>query len=129
MVLLLEKLHQGKLVSAEASKTMLGHLKSCDDKTKLKRFLPPGTEVAHKTGSVSDVKTDAGIIYTPSGPVAICVLTWRNEDLCFVDDNAANVLIGRVAREVYDHFGRSDRHVADALTLGWHFASTIAGLR
>src|SRR5205823_9699187 len=37
MVGLLEKLHQGKLVSPEACKEMIGHMKKCDDATKLKR--------------------------------------------------------------------------------------------
>ena len=105
-VQLLEKLHQGKLVSAEACKEMIGHLKKCDDKTKLKRLLPEKIEVAHKTGSVSDVKTDAGILYLPGGPVAICVLTAKNEDKRFRDDNAANVLIGKIAKEVHDHFAK-----------------------
>jgi beta-lactamase class A len=105
-VQLLEKLHQGKLVSAEACKEMIGHLKKCEDKTKLKRFLPEKIEVAHKTGSVNEVKTDAGIIYLPSGPVAICVLTAKNEDRRFHDDNAANILIGKIAKEVHDHFAK-----------------------
>ena len=101
---LLEKLHHGKLVSADACKEMLGHLKKCDDKSKLKRFLPEKVAVAHKTGSVSDVKTDAGILFLPSGPVAICVLTAKNEDKSFRDDNAASILIGRIGKAVHDHF-------------------------
>ena len=83
---------------------MLGHMKKCDDKTKLKRYLPAKIEVAHKTGSVNDVKTDAGILYLPSGPVAICVLTAKNEDKEYKDDNAGNILIGRIAEQVYQHF-------------------------
>lgn len=105
-VQLLEKLHHGKFVSPETCKEMIGHLKKCDDKTKLKRLLPAKIEVAHKTGSVSGVKTDAGIIYLPSGPVTICVLTAQNEDKRFQDDNAANVLIGKIAKEVHDHFAK-----------------------
>jgi beta-lactamase class A len=104
MVSLLERVHHGKLVSPEACKEMIGHLKKCEDKTKLKRLLPAKVEVAHKTGSVSDVKTDAGIIYTPAGPVAMCVLTSNNDDKRFVDDNAANIVIGRLAKEVYEHY-------------------------
>jgi hypothetical protein len=68
------------------------------------RFLPAGTVVAHKTGSVNASKTDAGIIYTKSGPIALCVLTDANEDQRWVADNAAQVLIGKIAREAYDHF-------------------------
>ncbi|HZZ77027.1 MAG TPA: serine hydrolase, partial [Gemmataceae bacterium] len=102
---LLEKVHEGKVVSPEVCKEMLGHMKKCDDKLKLKRFLSPDIVVAHKSGTVSDARTDAGIIYLPSGPVAVCVLTAKNQDKSWRDDNEANVLIGRVAQEVRDHYG------------------------
>lgn len=103
-VLLLEKVHEGKIVSKEVCQEMLGHMKKCDDKLKLKRFLSEKIEIAHKSGTVSDARTDAGILYLPSGPVAICVLTSQNADKSFRDDNAANVLIGRVAQQVVEHF-------------------------
>jgi beta-lactamase class A len=104
MVELLEKLHAGKLVSPEACKEMLGHLKKCDDRDKFPRFLPPGTVVAHKTGSVNDARTDAGILYLKSGPVAVCVLSAENEDKTWRPDNAGNVLCAQVAKEVYEYF-------------------------
>ncbi|MFM8274565.1 MAG: serine hydrolase [Gemmata sp.] len=103
-VRLLELIEAGKVVSPEACKEMLGHLKACDDHEKMTRYLPAGTAVAHKTGSVNASKTDAGIIYTKGGPIAVCVLTDANEDQRWVADNAAQVLIGKIAREVYDHF-------------------------
>ena len=93
MVQLLELIEGGKVVSPEACKEMLDHLKACDDREKMTRFLPAGTVVAHKTGSVNASKTDAGIIYTKSGPVVLCVLTDGNEDQRWVADNAAQVLI------------------------------------
>ena len=34
----------------------------------------------------------------------MCVLTDENDDQRWVRDNAGNVLVGRVAKEVYDHF-------------------------
>jgi beta-lactamase class A len=104
MIGLLEKLHAGKLVSAEASRAMLEHLKKCDDKDKFNRFLPPGTVVAHKTGSVSDARTDAGILYLKGGPVALCVLTAQNKDRVWKRDNAGNLFCAQVAQEVYKHF-------------------------
>lgn len=104
MVRLLELLHDGKLVSADASKAMLEHLKKCDDKDKFPRFLPAGTVIAHKTGSVNEARTDAGIIYSPSGPIALCVLTAKNEDTSWTADNAGNRLCATVAREVWTHF-------------------------
>jgi beta-lactamase class A len=104
MIGLLEKLQTGKLLNADASKAMLEHLKKCDDKDKFSRFLPDGTVVAHKTGSVNDARTDAGIIYTSSGPVAVCVLTNENEDQRWKPDNAGNVLCAKVAEAVFTHF-------------------------
>ncbi len=104
MVQLLELIDAGKVVSPDACKEMLGHLKACDDKEKMTRLLPPGTVVAHKTGSVNATKTDAGILYLKSGPVALCVLTDANDDKRWVADNAAQVLIANIAKEVHDHF-------------------------
>lgn len=104
MIQLFEKLHQEKLVSPDACKEMLGHLKKCDDKDKIKRFLPEKIVVAHKTGSVSKVKTDAGILYLPTGPVALCILTADNQDQRYHPDNEATILCGRVAKEVHDYF-------------------------
>jgi beta-lactamase class A len=105
IVQLLELIEAGKVVSADACKEMLATLKACDDKEKMTRFLSPGTVVAHKTGSVNASKTDAGIIYLKSGPVALCVLTDGNEDQRWVIDNTAQVLIAKIAKEVHDHFG------------------------
>ncbi|MBI1830264.1 MAG: serine hydrolase [Planctomycetes bacterium] len=103
-IMLLEKVHKGEVVNPAVCTEMLGHMKKCDDKLKLKRFLPDNIEVAHKSGTVSDARTDAGILYLPSGPVAICVLTAKNEDRSFKDDNAANVFIGRIAQQVVEHY-------------------------
>ena len=104
MVGLLEQLHTEKLVSPEASKAMLEHLKKCDDKDKFPRFLPAGTVIAHKTGSVNEARTDAGIIFSAGGPIALCVLTAKNEDKSWTADNAGNHLCATVAREVFSHF-------------------------
>jgi beta-lactamase class A len=104
MLKLLELLHKNELVSAEASKAMLEHLKKCDDKDKFSRFLPKGATVAHKTGSVNSSRTDAGIIDFPGGPIAIVVLTDQNEDKSWTPDNAGNKLCADVARLLVDHY-------------------------
>jgi beta-lactamase class A len=104
MARLCEALQKKELVSVEASEAMLAHLKTCDDKDKFPRFLPPGTPLAFKTGSVDDVRTAAGIMETKSGPVALCVLTEKNEDQRYDPNNAGNRLCAEVAREVYLHF-------------------------
>lgn len=104
MVRLCEALHKKELVSPEACDAMLAHLKRCDDALKFPRFLPSGTTVAFKTGSVNAARTAAGILYTPSGPIALCVLTDQNEDQRWVPDNAGDLLCAEIAREVFLFF-------------------------
>ncbi|MBI3866481.1 MAG: serine hydrolase [Planctomycetia bacterium] len=104
MVRLLELIHQRKLVSPEASDAMKEHLLACDDKLKFRRLIPAAVKIAHKTGSVDEVRTDAGIIYSAAGPLAVCVLTRKNKDTRWADDNAGDVLCAQIARAVFDHF-------------------------
>lgn len=104
MVRLCEALDRHELVSREASGAMLEHLRACDDKDKFPRFLPPGTKLAFKTGSVDAARTAAGLLETPGGTVALCVMTAENKDHRWVADNAGNRLCAEVAREVFDYF-------------------------
>src|SRR5262249_13616911 len=67
MITLFEGLYRGKYVSPEASKEMIEHLKKCSDKDMFPRFLPDTVKLAHKTGAVSDARTDAGIMYFQEG--------------------------------------------------------------
>jgi beta-lactamase class A len=105
MTRLCEALWRQEVVSPEACAAMLKHLRACDDKDKFPRFLPPGTKVAFKTGSLDATKTAAGIIECPAGPVALCVLTDGNADHRWVQDNAGNRLCAEIARAVFNHFG------------------------
>jgi beta-lactamase class A len=109
MVGLLEKLHQGELVSPASSKEMIAILKQCEDHEKFIRFLPPAPEVsvAHKSGSTSEIRAEGGILYFSGGPVALCVLTDKNADHRWIVDNEGNLFCARVAKEVYDHFQKS----------------------
>lgn len=101
---LYELLHEEELVSPAASREMLEHLLNCEDRSKLARDLPSGTQLAHKSGATSRVRTDAGLLWTTTGPVAICVLTRKNADRRYDDANDAHLLCGRVARAVYDYY-------------------------
>ncbi len=101
MIRLLEMLYGKKLVSASASQQMLNHMFACDSKDRIPRLLPPGTKIAHKTGAVSAVRCDAGIVEAPGGAFAICVLTRDNKDRRWTDDNAADLLCARIAQAAY----------------------------
>lgn len=63
------------------------------DGTKIVAGVPAGTPVAHKTGYTSEVKADAGVVYTPGGPIVIAVMGWSNS-------GASEAYIARVAAAV-----------------------------
>lgn len=104
MVKLSEMVHGKQLVSEDASRQMLDHLFGCEDKLKSPRKLPAGTRVAHKTGSVNLSRTDAGVMETPSGPIAFCILTHNNQDQRWTDDNEGDLFCAEVGSAVYQYF-------------------------
>jgi beta-lactamase class A len=104
MLRLVETIQRQQVVNPEACDAMLGHMRACQDQFKFSRFLPDGVRVAFKGGSVDECRTAAGILTTPSGPIALCVLTNENEDQRWVADNAGDRLCAEVAREVATYF-------------------------
>ncbi len=117
MIALLQMLHEGKLVSAEACEEMKAHLLECDDQKKLRRLLPDGVKFAHKTGAVSATRCDAGIIYSRGGPIAVCVLTTDNADKSWGNRNAGELLCSNIGRIVYEHFNPRGESSAPPETL------------
>ncbi|MEJ2215413.1 MAG: serine hydrolase [Gemmatimonadota bacterium] len=94
-------LYRRELVSPEASDAMMSVLRHQFYREGLPRHLPPGVEVAHKTGSLAADRNDCGVVYGPARPFVICVLTKANEDRRWTRDNAAERLIGNVTQVVY----------------------------
>ncbi|MCH8840447.1 MAG: serine hydrolase [Planctomycetes bacterium] len=122
MIRLLEMLQKRELVSDRASQQMVAHMSAIGSRAKFPRLLPLGVTVVHKGGSVSASRCDAGIILSPNGPIAICVLTAKNKDRRWSDDNAAEMLCSHIAKQAYDHFNEGavppDPAVAEILKLG-----------
>jgi len=106
---LLEELQTSDRLRPVYKQAVLNHLRKNADKDKFKRLLPADVEVIHKDGSTSDTRTDAGLIHTPAGIVAVCVLTTNNKDRRWQSDNAGNLLCARVAKAVYDHFAAAKK--------------------
>jgi D-alanyl-D-alanine carboxypeptidase (penicillin-binding protein 5/6) len=121
MLNLLERIHKRELVSHEACEAMLAHLATCDDDTKLCRALPKTVKAFHKTGAVSDCRTDAGLFKTPAGWLAMVVLTAKNEDHRWTEDNAAEIFCGSVGDIAYRWFnphGTAESTEPNVLRLG-----------
>ncbi len=116
MVELLKKLKRGELANAKSTEAMLDHMLNCDDKSRFTLLLPAGVKVAHKTGSVTRVRTDAGLLMGKGCTIALCVLTDNNDDTRWTDDNAGNRLCAEIAKATYEVFEVKEIAKADGLT-------------
>jgi beta-lactamase class A len=65
--------------------------------------LPPGTRVAHKTGSITAVLHDAAIVYPAGRPPYVLVVLTRE----IPDPKVAQALIADIAHLVHDHAMRT----------------------
>ncbi|MEO0531687.1 MAG: serine hydrolase [Planctomycetota bacterium] len=83
---------------------MLGHLRACQSTKMAPSRLPPETVVAHKTGSVDDVRCDAGVIESSTGPIAFCVMTASNKDQSWEADASPHTLIGEITKAAFTYF-------------------------
>jgi beta-lactamase class A len=94
MVMLLEKLERGEVVSAEASKEMIAIMRRQQYKDGIGRRLE--FPVASKSGALDRLRSDVGIVYAPGGRIAIAITC---EDLPKTDysaDNIGNIFISQL---------------------------------
>ncbi len=91
-----QKLLAGEVSAQSTSTAIIDILKEQVVVDRIPMLLPAGTEVAHKTGNLDHVVHDAGIIWTPDGPVILVAMI---EDS--LDDVVATELIQRIALIAY----------------------------
>jgi beta-lactamase class A len=75
MVTLMDKLAHEELIDEWSSREMVEILTHQHHNGLLPAPLPPGTAIAHKTGSLHDTLNDVGIVYHDQEPYAIAVMT------------------------------------------------------
>lgn len=99
MVALLEMVVTDGRLSPKVRAQALDFMRRQQIKDRLPFHLPPGTEMAHKTGSIAGVRNDAGILFVPRGPVLLCAFT---RDL--KEDLAGTHAIAEIGRLVHAAF-------------------------
>ena len=100
MVRLLEMLYRGDLLSNPSTAAVIDILQRQQAVTIIPYGLPPGTRVAHKTGGVTGVRCDVGIVFAPSGPYAIALMAKQVTDSKEIDRALA-----RVSQAIYAELG------------------------
>jgi beta-lactamase class A len=100
---LLTKIWKKEILDPESCDLIISIMLNCQTgQGRIKGELPPGTAVAHKTGTIAGTVNDAGIIYLPDGQghVALTVFSKNFSD----ETEDVEKIIAEVARLVYDYF-------------------------
>ncbi len=95
-------LASNSVVDAEACSEMIKILSDQKFHDIIPALLPPGTKVAHKTGNITGVEHDSGIVYLPNGRSYVIVLLSKN----LQDAKAGKQFLAGVSKRVYDFFIR-----------------------
>jgi beta-lactamase class A len=95
MVVLLEKLDRGEVVSPEASKEMVAILRRQQSKDGIGRR--EGTVVASKSGSLDALRSDVGIVYSPGARIAMAITVDDMPRPDWSPENAGLLLIADLA--------------------------------
>jgi len=94
-----EKIATGTAVNKEASKAMTTILFDQKFNSIIPARLPAAVKVAHKTGSITVVHHDSGIVYLPDGSSYVLVLLSKG----FKSDSVACDAMATVSKMIYDH--------------------------
>jgi beta-lactamase class A len=113
MTKLLDAMAHDRLIDQWSSRAMIAILTGQHHNGLLPEPLPPGTPVAHKTGTLHDTLNDVGIVYLNTEPYIIAVLTTQLPTL-----NAGRQFIRGVSRLAYDALGKF---------ASWREANPLAG--
>lgn len=102
LMVLFEKIGQGKAVSKQASRQMIDILKMQHFNEMIPARLPDEVEVAHKTGWITGVHHDSGLVLLPNDKKYVLVLLSKNAP------NRDKVLsaFADISRMVYDFVSR-----------------------
>jgi beta-lactamase class A len=112
MTSLLELIYTGRAASRDSSNEMLRILLKQTLNDRLPRFLPPGTRVAHKTGTLDGFRNDAGILYVDDKQ-HVAVTVFSQWDSKAVDGDPAaerqrmfdiDSAFGHIARAIFEYY-------------------------
>jgi beta-lactamase class A len=92
---------EGDAFSPDLSREMLEILHAQEFKSGIPAGLPKKARVAHKTGEISTVAHDAGIVYLPDREPYVLVVLTEFEN----DDGGRKDTIARISRLIYQHLG------------------------
>lgn len=99
LMILFEKLGRGEAVSPAASEEMISILKKQHFNEMIPARLPDSVQVAHKTGWITGVHHDSGLIILPDGRKYVLVLLSKEAP----DREKVITMFADISRDVYDY--------------------------
>jgi beta-lactamase class A len=99
LMVIFDKIAKNEMVSAEASEGMVEILMSQHFKNIIGGKLPADVRVASKSGSITSVCHDSGIVFLPDGRRYVVVLLSRG----IADHKAASQLLSNVSKHIYEY--------------------------
>ena len=99
LMLIYENLANHKFVNAESSTEMINILLQQKHNTRIPAKLPNDVKVAHKTGTITGVGHDSGIVFLPDGRKYVLVLLSKNVK----DGKAVVEAQAEVSRMIYEY--------------------------
>ncbi len=103
MVLLLELIERGKIVSPEASKEIVAILKRQQYKEGIGRRR--ADNVASKSGALDALRSDVGLVYLPTSRLAIAITVDDMPAIDYSPDNPGNRLISDLTERLVSELG------------------------
>lgn len=97
-MLLLEGLAHGRFLRQDLNSEVLRILKRQQYNEKIPLLLPRDLPVAHKTGEISGVRNDAGIVFLPERPYVLCIFSKE-----VTDELKADAVIAKISRLIFMH--------------------------
>jgi beta-lactamase class A len=119
MVTLLDGMAHRTLIDRWSSGEMLAILTGQRHNGLIPEPLPPGTQVAHKTGTLHDTLNDVGIVYLAGEPYAIAVMTTNLPSL-----DVGRTFIRGVSLLTYTSFERFEHWRVSYGLPGFHVPAT-----
>jgi beta-lactamase class A len=98
--IIFEAIYEQRAAGPESCREMIEILSRQEFNEGIPARLPAGTRVAHKTGSITEIRHDGGIVFTADGRAFVLVVLTKGIE----ERSVADALIADVARMVYDEF-------------------------
>ncbi len=125
MISLLEKIYTGTIVDSATCQKMIDILSRQFYNDQIPRLLPfettPGLRVAHKTGSVTAVRTDVGLVLSPRVDFAIAIFCDQIQDRRDCEENSGVIAAAKAARLAWNYFtGDTSLLRHESLAIDWN---------